>query len=85
MPLITAGLGLITGVALIELATHVTNMANVSPDLALMIGLGVGIDYSLFIVTRFRENYLALGDVEPRWWGRWTPPGARSCSPARPW
>ena len=29
-----------------------------------MIGLGVGIDYSLFIVTRFRENYLAFGDVE---------------------
>ena len=64
MPLITAGLGLITGVALIGIATHVTSMSNVSPELALMIGLGVGIDYALFIVTRFRENYLALGDVE---------------------
>ena len=64
MPLITAGLGLITGVALIGLATHVTSMSNVSPQLALMIGLGVGIDYALFIVTRFRENYLELGDVE---------------------
>ena len=65
MPLITAGFGLITGVALIGLATHVTNMSNISPDLALMIGLGVGIDYSLFIVTRFRESYIAFGDVEP--------------------
>ena len=64
MPLITAGLGLITGVALIGLATRVTNMSNVSPDLALMIGLGVGIDYSLFIVTRFRENYLVSGDLD---------------------
>jgi putative drug exporter of the RND superfamily len=64
MPLITAGLGLITGVALIGLATHLTNMSNISPELALMIGLGVGIDYSLFIVTRFRENYLTYGDVE---------------------
>ncbi len=64
MPLVTAGLGLITGVALIGLATHVTNMSRISPDLALMIGLGVGIDYSLFIVTRFRESYLACGDVE---------------------
>jgi RND superfamily putative drug exporter len=64
MPLITAGLGLITGVALIGLATHLTNLSNISPELALMIGLGVGIDYSLFIVTRFRENYLAFGDVE---------------------
>jgi RND superfamily putative drug exporter len=64
MPLVTAGFGLITGVALIGLATHVTNMSNISPDLALMIGLGVGIDYSLFIVTRFRESYIALADVE---------------------
>jgi putative drug exporter of the RND superfamily len=64
MPLITAGLGLISGVALIGLATRVTDMSNISPDLALMIGLGVGIDYSLFIVTRFRENYLAFGDLE---------------------
>ncbi len=64
MPLITAGLGLITGVALIGLATHITNLSNISPELALMIGLGVGIDYSLFIVTRFRENYLKFGDVE---------------------
>src|SRR3984885_7414301 len=64
MPLITAGLGLITGVALIGLATHVTNLSNISPELALMIGLGVGIDYSLFIVTRFREHYLEFGDVE---------------------
>jgi putative drug exporter of the RND superfamily len=64
MPLITAGLGLITGVALIGIATHLTSMADVAPELALMIGLGVGIDYALFIVTRFRENYLATGDVE---------------------
>jgi putative drug exporter of the RND superfamily len=64
LPLVTAALGLITGVALIGLATHVFNMSNVSPELALMIGLGVGIDYALFIVTRFRENYLKLGDVE---------------------
>ena len=64
MPLITAGLGLITGVALIGLATRLTDMPNVSPELALMIGLGVGIDHSLFIVTRFRENYLEFGDVE---------------------
>ena len=64
MPLVTAGLGLITGVALIGLATHLTSMSNISPQLALMIGLGVGIDYSLFIVTRFREHYVAFGDVE---------------------
>jgi putative drug exporter of the RND superfamily len=64
MPLITAGFGLITGVALIGLATHITSIPNVSTDLALMIGLGVGVDYALFIVTRFKENYLEFGDVD---------------------
>jgi RND superfamily putative drug exporter len=64
MPLITAGLGLITGVALIGVATHVTSISNVGPELALMIGLGVGIDYALFIVTRFKENYLKSGNVQ---------------------
>jgi RND superfamily putative drug exporter len=39
-------------------------MSNVAPDLAIMIGLGVGIDYALFIVTRFRENYSRIGDVQ---------------------
>jgi RND superfamily putative drug exporter len=63
MPLVTAGLGLITGVALVGLATHVTDMSNVAPELALMIGLGVGVDYALFIVTRFKENYARNGDV----------------------
>ena len=64
LPLITAGLGLITGIALVGLATRITSMSNVAPELALMIGLGVGVDYSLFIVTRFREAYARLGDVE---------------------
>jgi RND superfamily putative drug exporter len=64
MPLITAGFGLITAVALIGLATRITSMSNVGPQLALMIGLGVGIDYALFIVTRFRENYSRFGDIE---------------------
>src|SRR5579884_3181315 len=63
MPLITAAFGLVTGVALIGLATHVVHMPNVSTDLALMIGLGVGIDYALFIVTRFREAHARLGTV----------------------
>src|ERR1700722_14719406 len=63
MPLITAGLGLITGIALVGIATHVTSMSNVAPELAIMIGLGVGVDYALFIVTRFKENYARLGDV----------------------
>ncbi|HEX3801765.1 MAG TPA: MMPL family transporter [Solirubrobacteraceae bacterium] len=64
LPLITAGLGLITGIALIGLATRITSVSNVGPDLALMIGLGVGVDYALFIITRFRESYARIGDVD---------------------
>jgi RND superfamily putative drug exporter len=64
LPLITAGFGLVTGVALIGLATHITSMSNVAPELALMIGLGVGVDYALFIVTRFREAFRRLGDTQ---------------------
>jgi putative drug exporter of the RND superfamily len=64
MPLLTAGFGLITGVALIGLGTQLTDMSNISPQLALMIGLGVGVDYALFIVTRFRESFAEFGDIE---------------------
>jgi RND superfamily putative drug exporter len=64
MPLVTAGLGLLTGLALVGLATHITSMSNIAPELAVMIGLGVGVDYALFIVTRFRENYAQTGDLQ---------------------
>jgi putative drug exporter of the RND superfamily len=65
MPLATAGLGLITGVAGIGLMTHVLSTTNIAPDVALMIGLGVGVDYALFIVTRFRQAYSSHdGDVQ---------------------
>ncbi len=61
LPILTALLGLGTGVGLIAIATHLIDMPDFSTELAVMIGLGVGIDYSLFIVTRFREN-LRNGD-----------------------
>jgi len=63
LPIITALLGLGTGVGLIALGSQVLDMPDFATELAVMIGLGVGIDYSLFIVTRFRENY--RGGAEP--------------------
>ena len=59
LPIVTALLGLGTGVGLIALGSQVLDMPDFATELAVMIGLGVGIDYSLFIVTRFRENYRA--------------------------
>jgi putative drug exporter of the RND superfamily len=61
LPIATALLGLGAGIGLITLASHVVNMPDFASELALMIGLGVGIDYALFIVTRFRENYRQNG------------------------
>jgi putative drug exporter of the RND superfamily len=57
LPIVTALLGLGTGFGAIALASQVIDMPNFSAQLAAMIGLGVGIDYSLFIVTRFRQSY----------------------------
>jgi putative drug exporter of the RND superfamily len=59
LPIATAVLGLIASLAVIKLLGHVVDVPSVAPTLATMIGLGVGIDYSLFIVTRHK---LQLGD-----------------------
>jgi putative drug exporter of the RND superfamily len=65
LPIATALLGLGAGIGLINLASHVVDMPSFASELALMIGLGVGVDYALFIVTRFREAYGTNGgDVQ---------------------
>ncbi|QXC60820.1 MMPL family transporter [Aquihabitans sp. G128] len=56
LPLATALIGLGTGLGLITVATKFLNVPTIAPTLATMIGLGVGIDYALFIVTRHREH-----------------------------
>ncbi|HVO54271.1 MAG TPA: MMPL family transporter [Solirubrobacterales bacterium] len=64
LPIITALFALGVGLSLVALGTHVFDTANFAIVLAAMIGLGVGIDYALFILTRFR-NGLDEG-LEPR-------------------
>ena len=61
LPIVTALFGLGTGLGVIVLFTHVVDTPNFSSELAAMIGLGVGIDYALFILTRFREAYRTPG------------------------
>lgn len=56
LPLITAIAGLAAGFFSIFLATRFLDIATFTPAIAAMIGLGVGIDYALFIVTRYREG-----------------------------
>jgi len=55
LPIGTAFGGIGAGVLLGTLASHAVSMPDVSTTLGVMIGLGVGIDYALFIVTRYRE------------------------------
>jgi putative drug exporter of the RND superfamily len=64
LPLVTALFALGVGLSIVTLGTHVFDTAEFAPQLATMIGLGVGIDYALFILTRFR-NGLDEG-MEPR-------------------
>ena len=61
LPIMTALFGLGVGVALIDVASHLVTVPTFATQLAAMIGIGVGIDYALFIVTRHRS---ALHDGE---------------------
>jgi RND superfamily putative drug exporter len=61
LPIVTALLGLGAGLGVIGLGSHLVDMVDFSTELALMIGLGVGIDYALFVVTRYREAYRENG------------------------
>jgi RND superfamily putative drug exporter len=58
LPLLTAGVALGAGTAVVGLISNVMSMADFSTELALLIGLGVGVDYALFIVTRYRQAML---------------------------
>ena len=56
LPIATALMGIGSGLALIALLGHVFPAPSFSAIVAAMIGLGVGVDYALFIVTRFRSE-----------------------------
>jgi putative drug exporter of the RND superfamily len=54
LPIVTALIGLVSALSLIRVLGVVTEVPTTAPTLATMIGLGVGIDYALFIVTRHK-------------------------------
>jgi RND superfamily putative drug exporter len=57
-PLITALSAIGVGVSIAALLSHATTVAPFAPQLSILIGLGVGVDYALFIVSRHRNNLL---------------------------
>jgi RND superfamily putative drug exporter len=56
LPIITALFGVAIGFGLEDLISHRLVVPTFSPELLAMIGLGVGIDYALFVVTRYRQG-----------------------------
>ncbi|MFG2449305.1 MMPL family transporter [Streptomyces sp. NPDC048512] len=61
MPLVTALIGVGVGMGVVGIVAGTLTFATAAPTLATMIGLGVGIDYALFLITRFRQ-YLIDGE-----------------------
>jgi RND superfamily putative drug exporter len=64
LPIGVAIFGVGTGMFSTQLLSHVTDIPDLAPLLASLIGLGVGIDYALFIVTRHRKGILRGMDPE---------------------
>jgi uncharacterized membrane protein YdfJ with MMPL/SSD domain len=65
LPIATALMGIGSGLALTALIGHIFPAPSFSSIVAAMIGLGVGVDYALFIVTRFREELRGVPGGRP--------------------
>ncbi|MBO0729237.1 MAG: MMPL family transporter [Acidimicrobiaceae bacterium] len=64
LPLISALLAIGIGTAIIGFLTHAFAIPQFGPILAVLIALGVGVDYALFIVTRHRRGLMQGQDIE---------------------
>ncbi|MFE4480266.1 MULTISPECIES: MMPL family transporter [Streptomycetaceae] len=58
LPLLTALVAVVVGLGVLGLVAALSTFATVAPTLATMIGIGVGIDYALFLLTRHRQNLM---------------------------
>ena len=57
LPLVTAVVAAGIGIVVVGLIGHSLEVSSAAPMLASMLGLGVGIDYALFFVTRLRGSW----------------------------
>jgi RND superfamily putative drug exporter len=64
LPLASAVAALVSGTGVIGILTHAMSVSQVTPQLAELMVIGVGVDYALFIVTRHRRNLLRGMSVE---------------------
>jgi RND superfamily putative drug exporter len=56
LPILSALAGVGIGFGILEALSHLLTVPTFGPDMMIMIGLGVGIDYALFVVTRYRQG-----------------------------
>jgi putative drug exporter of the RND superfamily len=63
LPLAIAALGLGIGMSLVTMVAKLTTVSTIAPTIAAMVGIGVGIDYSLLVVSRHRQHLLDGMDV----------------------
>jgi RND superfamily putative drug exporter len=63
LPIVTGVMGVVTSLLVVVLASHLIDLAATSLTMGALIGLGVGIDYALFIVNRYRKAVLAGSSV----------------------
>jgi len=62
LPLLTAALAVGGAVGLIALASHVFTVADFTPPIMMLVGLGVGVDYALLIFHRYRHELIGGAD-----------------------
>ena len=55
LPIVTAIVAVATTFSILDLLSHGVTVPSFGPELAALVGLGVGIDYALFLVTRYRS------------------------------
>ena len=59
LPLISALVAIGVGTSIVNVLTHALSIANWVPEVAVIVALGVGVDYALFVVSRHRNGLLA--------------------------
>ncbi|WP_235018020.1 MMPL family transporter [Thermomonospora echinospora] len=64
LPLVVALFSIVGGLAVLHVVTYVTDVTATALEVVTMMGVGLAIDYSLFIVSRFREELARDGDRE---------------------
>ena len=84
MPLMIGIVAILGALTVTHVVAGFTDVSSFAVNTITLLGLGMGIDYALFIVTRFREELASGADRTRRWSARWPRPGAPSWSPASP-